>query len=141
MNVINGIFVFCNIFFLFYLVIYASFLVISNMYGSIKMYRYRKMERLHNELDHEFYFPISIIVPAYNENVTAVQTINNLLKLDYKIFEIVVVDDGSTDNTKQLLIDTFGLRLDAHRVVRYQVPCKPIKEVYKGKRGNIPILI
>lgn len=82
------------------------------------------MERIHNELDHEFYFPISIIVPAYNENITAVQTINNLLKLDYKIFEIVVVDDGSTDNTKQLLIDRFGLQPDAHRLIRYQVPCK-----------------
>ncbi len=141
MNIIVDIIIFCNAFFLFYLVVYASFLLISNMYGSITMYRYRKMERLHNELDHKFYFPVSIIVPAYNENVTAIQTINNLLKLDYRIFEIVAVDDGSTDNTKQLLIDTFGLERDTDRPIRYQVPCRPIKEVYKGKSGNIPILL
>lgn len=141
MNIIHIIY-FCDVFFLIYLVVYASFLLVSNLFGSIKMYRYRKMERLHNELDHEFYFPISIIVPAYNENKTAIQTVNNLLNLDYKIFEIIVVDDGSTDNTKKLLIDTFGLKRDADRPIRYQVPCRPIKEIYEGKSQNgIPIIL
>ena len=43
--------------------------------------------------------PVSIIIPAYNEEVNAVRTINSLLKQDYPFFDIVFVDDGSTDNT------------------------------------------
>lgn len=65
----------------------------------------------------------------------------NLLKLDYRNFEIVIVDDGSTDNTKQLLTDTFGLKREADRPIRYVVNCKPIKEVYTGKAGRIPLLL
>ncbi len=42
---------------------------------------------------------VSIIVPAYNEEVNAVKTIWNLLMQDYPDFGIVFVDDGSTDNT------------------------------------------
>ncbi len=130
-----------NYLFFFYLVIYATYLMVSNVIGSISMYRYRKLERLHNELNDDFYFPISIVVPAYNENVFAVQTVRNLLKLDYKIFEIVIVDDGSTDNTKQLLIDEFGLVRDEHRPIRYQVPCKPIKEVWTARKGNVSLTL
>lgn len=42
---------------------------------------------------------VSIIVPAYNEEVNATRTINSLLQQDYKNFEIVFVDDGSKDAT------------------------------------------
>jgi len=42
---------------------------------------------------------VSIIVPAYNEEVNAVRTIENLLKSDYENIEIVFVDDGSKDKT------------------------------------------
>lgn len=43
--------------------------------------------------------PVSIIIPAFNEEVTAVKTIENLLKLNYPQFELLFIDDGSTDNT------------------------------------------
>ena len=133
---------FSNIFFLFYLVIYSTYLLLSNLFGSICLYRTRRLEKLYNKVDDAYYFPISIIVPAYNENVTAIQTIRNLEQLDYKLYEIVVVDDGSTDNTKQMIIDTYGLKQDPRRTIRYQVPCKPIKEVWIGKSGNgIPIIL
>jgi biofilm PGA synthesis N-glycosyltransferase PgaC len=141
MNLILKIILFSNYFFLFYLVVYATYLLVSNLFGSLKMYGYRKMERLHNELEHEFYYPISIIVPAFNENETAVQTVRNLLKLDYKTYEIVIVDDGSTDNTKQLLIDTFGLELEKNRPVRYVVNCRPIREIYTGRAGSVPLML
>jgi cellulose synthase/poly-beta-1,6-N-acetylglucosamine synthase-like glycosyltransferase/spore germination protein YaaH/peptidoglycan/xylan/chitin deacetylase (PgdA/CDA1 family) len=42
---------------------------------------------------------VSIIVPAYNEEVNAVSSLQNLLKTDYPNFEIIFVDDGSKDDT------------------------------------------
>ncbi len=42
---------------------------------------------------------VSIIIPAFNEEINAVNTINNLLLQDYPDFEIIFVDDGSTDRT------------------------------------------
>jgi cellulose synthase/poly-beta-1,6-N-acetylglucosamine synthase-like glycosyltransferase len=47
-------------------------------------------------------------VPAFNEEVTAVKTIENLLQQDYPVFEIIFIDDGSTDNTYQNVHDTFS---------------------------------
>lgn len=51
---------------------------------------------------------VSIIVPAFNENVNAVKTVNNLLRSDYPDFEIIFVNDGSTDNTHELVCNTFS---------------------------------
>ncbi|MFT3945420.1 MAG: glycosyltransferase [Agriterribacter sp.] len=51
--------------------------------------------------------PVSIIVPAYNEEVNAVKTIKNLLQQNYPDFDIIFVDDGSKDNTWQKVSDAF----------------------------------
>jgi cellulose synthase/poly-beta-1,6-N-acetylglucosamine synthase-like glycosyltransferase len=50
---------------------------------------------------------VSIIVPAYNESVNAVKTITNLLKSDYPLFEIIFVNDGSTDDTHDRVSKAF----------------------------------
>ncbi|HWD88886.1 MAG TPA: glycosyltransferase [Mucilaginibacter sp.] len=52
--------------------------------------------------------PVSIIVPAYNEEVTAIKTIQSLLQLDYPEFEIIFVDDGSKDKTYELVNQAYG---------------------------------
>jgi len=51
---------------------------------------------------------VSIIIPAYNEEVNAVKTIRNLLGSQYPDFEVIFVDDGSKDNTFNLVSSTFG---------------------------------
>jgi cellulose synthase/poly-beta-1,6-N-acetylglucosamine synthase-like glycosyltransferase/spore germination protein YaaH/peptidoglycan/xylan/chitin deacetylase (PgdA/CDA1 family) len=56
------------------------------------------------ERKRKFVFPaemplVSIIVPAYNEEINAVRSIENLLHCDYPHFNIIFVDDGSTDST------------------------------------------
>ncbi|HYM93482.1 MAG TPA: glycosyltransferase [Chitinophagaceae bacterium] len=51
---------------------------------------------------------VSIIIPAYNEEVNAVKTIKNLLSQNYADFEIIFVDDGSADNTYTIVKKTFG---------------------------------
>ena len=50
---------------------------------------------------------VSIIVPAYNEEVNAVSSLNNLLKTDYPNFEIIFVDDGSKDSTFEKVSTAF----------------------------------
>jgi cellulose synthase/poly-beta-1,6-N-acetylglucosamine synthase-like glycosyltransferase/spore germination protein YaaH/peptidoglycan/xylan/chitin deacetylase (PgdA/CDA1 family) len=51
---------------------------------------------------------VSIIVPAYNEEVNAVGSVESLLKGDYPNFEIIFVNDGSQDQTYQRVSETFA---------------------------------
>lgn len=50
---------------------------------------------------------VSIIVPAYNEELNAIRTVNSLLQQDYSPLEIIFVDDGSKDHTFQVVKDFF----------------------------------
>ncbi len=74
--------------------------------------------------------PVSLIVPAYNEEATITETIRNLLKLDYPEYEIIVVNDGSRDKTLKLLMERFSL-IPIEQPYRKSVPNKPIRQVYR----------
>lgn len=52
---------------------------------------------------------VSIIVPAYNESMSIVDSLRSLLTLRYPYYEVVLVNDGSTDDTLQRLIDAYDL--------------------------------
>ncbi|HWA56439.1 MAG TPA: glycosyltransferase [Gemmatimonadales bacterium] len=54
--------------------------------------------------------PLTMVVPAYNEEVTIVDSITNLIQCDYPRFEVVVVNDGSADRTLEVLKQAFRLR-------------------------------
>ncbi len=58
----------------------------------------------------QFTQPVSIIVPAYNEATGIVDSVRSLLELDYPEYELIVVNDGSTDDTLSQLRQAFGLR-------------------------------
>ena len=87
------------LFFLIYLSIYASYLFLSVATGAYRLYQRDKMLDIKNELKHDFYFPVSILVPAYNEEVTILNSVRSLLNLDYRLYEVIVLDDGSKDRT------------------------------------------
>ncbi len=55
------------------------------------------------------YHPISIILPAYNEGVLLRGTMRSLLELEYPHYEIVIVDDGSKDNTREIAREFVGI--------------------------------
>ena len=52
--------------------------------------------------------PVSILVPAYNEAVGIVESLHSLINLRYPESEIIVIDDGSTDDTADILIKKIG---------------------------------
>jgi cellulose synthase/poly-beta-1,6-N-acetylglucosamine synthase-like glycosyltransferase len=75
--------------------------------------------------------PISVVVPAYNESASIVTSVKAMLQLEYPVFELVVVNDGSTDNTLDKLIKEFGMRRfpEAYRA---RVPCAPVRGIYRS---------
>jgi cellulose synthase/poly-beta-1,6-N-acetylglucosamine synthase-like glycosyltransferase len=57
--------------------------------------------------------PVAIVIAAYNEEAGIVQTVLSLMRLNYPEKELIVIDDGSTDSTLDLLIHRFQLhRMD-----------------------------
>ena len=68
--------------------------------------RSRRRERIH--AGSEFAPFVSIIVPAYNEELVVERTIRSLLASDYSNYEIIVVDDGSQDDTSKIVAAKFG---------------------------------
>ena len=82
--------------------------------------------------DSENLLPISLIIPAYNEQENIVQNVRSLMKMNYPHFEIIVVNDGSTDKTGELLVNAFHM----HKIetsIRYQIPTEKIEGVYFSK--------
>lgn len=73
--------------------------------------------------------PISIIAPAYNEELSIVDAVKSLLACRYAEFEVLVVNDGSTDATMELLQAAYDL-VPVERVPRARMESKPIHQVY-----------
>ena len=73
--------------------------------GLARLHSARVRRRSHPE---GFQPPVSIVVPAYNEVAGIEQAVRSLASSDYPEFEVIVVDDGSTDATGDL-VDTLGL--------------------------------
>lgn len=78
-------------------------------YFAILILSFLNVVRYTNQEESNFYPFVSIIVPAYNEGVTIFDSISSLLQLDYPNFEIIIVNDGSTDDTAQQAEKLVGL--------------------------------
>ncbi len=56
---------------------------------------------------------ISVIAPAFNEEATIIESVSSLINLSYPDYEVIVVNDGSSDGTLRRLVDWFGLKRTA----------------------------
>ena len=78
---------------------------------------------------------ITIIAPAFNEGMTIVENVRSLLSLRYVNYEVMVVNDGSKDDTLEKLIDAFLLEK-----ITYQLDpnwkSKPVRGIYKSKQKS-----
>ena len=76
---------------------------------------------------------IAVLAPAYNEEVTVIESVKSLLALHYPDFEVLLVNDGSKDRTLEVLIEEFGLS-PVERFYELAVDHKPIRGLYASER-------
>jgi len=83
---------------------------------------------------------ISVIAPAYNEAATIKGSVGAMLGLAYPNLEVVVVNDGSTDETVRVLVESFGL-VKVHPVFRRQMDTRPVTALYRsGAHPNLVLI-
>lgn len=75
--------------------------------------------------------PISILAPAFNERASICQSVRSMLALNYPEMEVVVINDGSKDDTLQVLIDEFHLYRSAS-YYETRIPSKQVRGVYQS---------
>jgi cellulose synthase/poly-beta-1,6-N-acetylglucosamine synthase-like glycosyltransferase len=76
--------------------------------------------------------PVSILAPAFNEEATVIQSVKSLLKLAYGKYEVVVINDGSKDNTLVQLISQFEM-YRSRQVYNPRIEAKPVRGIYKSR--------
>lgn len=74
---------------------------------------------------------ISIVAPAFNEELTIITNIKSMLTIDYPTYEVVIVNDGSTDRTLEKMIDTFEL-IETPYLYIEKIKSKPFKRIFKS---------
>ena len=78
---------------------------------------------------------LSVIAPAFNESRTIVDNIRTLLSLYYNNYEVVVVNDGSTDDSMEKMIEVYELE-KVNYYFDYRLPCERIRAVYKSRNRS-----
>ncbi|MCC9167525.1 glycosyltransferase family 2 protein [Pontibacter harenae] len=123
-----------------YLVLYyaigicASYVILA-LISAFAMANYKKRNSFvdyRSILSSKFAPSVSLIAPAYNESMTIVDNVRSLLTLHYNNCEVIIVNDGSKDNTMQLLIEAYELE-KVDYVLNEQVATKPVRGIYKAK--------
>lgn len=74
---------------------------------------------------------ISVIAPAFNEGLTIIYNVRSLLTLKYARYEIIVVNDGSTDNSIEQLVKEFSL-VPVEFAYNAKIQTRPVKKIYKS---------
>jgi cellulose synthase/poly-beta-1,6-N-acetylglucosamine synthase-like glycosyltransferase len=75
---------------------------------------------------------ISIITGAFNEEVTIISNVRSLLTMNYPVFEVIIVNDGSTDKTLEKLINEFSL-VEVDFAYHYFIESQPVQRIFKSE--------
>lgn len=121
------------IIFVFTCFIMASYLILSYLsYKAMRLYFTKNsFANYHTILNSPLAPPLSIISPAYNESKTIVDNVRTQLALHYNDYEVILVNDGSRDDSLERLIAAFHLEKRDIKIPQH-LPTKEVKGVYRS---------
>ncbi len=112
-------------------------LAIFNLHEYVEKLKYSDYK---NYIISDNMIPISILVAAYNEENTIVNNVSSILALQYPMFEVVVINDGSKDKSLEKLIKQFDL-VKINKPIHKRIETQKIKGIYSSKTYNNLIVI
>jgi cellulose synthase/poly-beta-1,6-N-acetylglucosamine synthase-like glycosyltransferase len=122
-----GILIFSVVIILFYL--FIAFYSI----GETRQYLLKSRFINYNTIASSEHAPsLSILAPAYNEGSTIVENVRSLLSIHYNNYEVIVINDGSKDDSLQKLINVYDLEKVDYFIVQH-IDTKRIRGVYKSR--------
>ena len=113
-------------------------LLICSLFALNKQVKYWRMKKNAFLFRPRILPGISIIAPAHQEEASILESANSLLSLNYPNFEVILVNDGSTDDTLNRLIQHFKLE-KIERYIPQRLKTLPVRGVYANR--NIPRLL
>ena len=124
-----------NAMMLFYaLTISTAYLVLA----LISLWTMRQYMHRHHFIDYKYILSspfapgISLIAPAYNEGLTIIDNVKSLMSIMYNNHDVIIINDGSKDDTLAKMIDAFDLVL-VNFDNQYLIPTKNVRGIYKSK--------
>ena len=131
------IFTFFNYFVFFYTSMLAIFFVTFAFLSFISLKRrkdYYVESYMRKTIKESPYTPgISVIAPAFNEEKTIIDNVNSMLALEYPLFEVVIVNDGSTDSTLKKMIEHYEL-IEVPYAYIERIKTKPFRILAVGQK-------
>lgn len=79
---------------------------------------------------------VTLVAPAFNEGLTIVENVKSLLSIQYPFYELIIVNDGSTDNSMELLIQKYDLEPHDSTFITQPIPTATVNRIYKSKKAQ-----
>lgn len=134
--------IFNSAIFYFALFVMGSYIILA-FFSALEMKSYMRKNSFidYREILVSPYAPsVSILAPAYNEEASIVDNVKSIMSLHYGNFEIIIINDGSKDQSLQKLIDAYKL-VKVDFCVNKQLNSKPVRGIYKSTSPSYSKLI
>ena len=124
---------YCGFILVFFFAINSYYLVltVTGFWRTLRVFREVRRPDQRRLLRSPLTPPVSVLAPAFNEEANVVENVRSLLMLDYPLYEVILINDGSRDRTLGRLVDAFDLRRSA-RSFEYAMRCEPVRGVYES---------
>lgn len=142
----SGFFFFEQIFnsavFYFALMVMGSYVFLA-FFSALEMKSYMRKNSFidYREILVSPYAPsVSILAPAYNEEATIVDNVKSIMSLHYGNFEVIIINDGSTDKSLETLVEAYHL-VKVNFCVNEQIKTRRVRGIYKSQNPSFSKLI